>query len=139
MKEAHGFYLFELRRVSVLVSRPVKSPLKVQNGVREADSPIRKVSKRSRQILDSDSDNDEEAAPVVKEQAAAAAAKGQGDKEAPGKREKVKDTSTVLVQFICNHKIQQTNWIYFVSLTGCHRVNEQSKYSLNKVRYDSKR
>ncbi|KAM9845384.1 DNA ligase 1 [Aulostomus maculatus] len=57
------------------VKKPVKSPLKVQNGVQEADSPIKKVAKRSRQILDSDDDE----APVVKEQLAA---KGQGDKEA---------------------------------------------------------
>lgn len=49
-----------------LVSRPAKSPLKVQNGVQEADSPIKKVTKRSRQILDSD----DEEAPAVKEQVA---------------------------------------------------------------------
>lgn len=72
-----------LNCVTVLVSRPAKSPLKVQNGVQEADSPIKKVAKRSRQILDSDDDE----APVVKEQVAT---KGQGDKEAPGKTEKVK-------------------------------------------------
>uniref|UniRef100_A0A096M095 DNA ligase 1 n=1 Tax=Poecilia formosa TaxID=48698 RepID=A0A096M095_POEFO len=36
--------------------KPIKSPLKVQNGVQEADSPIKKVAKRSRQILDSDED-----------------------------------------------------------------------------------
>uniref|UniRef100_A0A8C4EKG2 DNA ligase n=1 Tax=Dicentrarchus labrax TaxID=13489 RepID=A0A8C4EKG2_DICLA len=71
--------------VSVLVSRPAKSPLKVQNGVQEADSPIKKVAKRSRQLLDSDDDE----APVVKEQVVA---KGQGDKEAVGKTEKVKGT-----------------------------------------------
>ncbi|KAM7379731.1 hypothetical protein PAMP_005262 [Pampus punctatissimus] len=65
------------------VKKPVKSPLKVQNGVQEADSPIKKVAKRSRQILDSDDDEDE--APVVKEQVAA---KGQGDKEASIKTEK---------------------------------------------------
>ncbi|XP_054452319.1 DNA ligase 1 isoform X2 [Anoplopoma fimbria] len=63
------------------VKKPVKSPLKVQNGVREADSPVKKVAKRSRQILDSDDDE----APVVKEQVAA---KGQGDKEAADKKEK---------------------------------------------------
>ena len=67
--------------VCVLVSRPAKSPLKVQNGVQEVDSPVKKVAKRSRQILDSDDDDD---APVVKE----VATKGQGDKEA-GKTEKV--------------------------------------------------
>uniref|UniRef100_A0A667ZE93 DNA ligase n=1 Tax=Myripristis murdjan TaxID=586833 RepID=A0A667ZE93_9TELE len=59
------------------------SPLKVQNGVQEADSPIKKVVKRSRQILDSDDDE----APVVKEQVTP---KGQGDKETPAKKEKVK-------------------------------------------------
>ncbi|GLD50740.1 DNA ligase 1 isoform X1 [Lates japonicus] len=64
--------------------KPVKSPLKVQNGVQEADSPIKKVTKRSRQILDSDEDE----ATVVKEQVAA---KGQGDKEAPSKTEKKDD------------------------------------------------
>ncbi|XP_024860576.1 DNA ligase 1 isoform X2 [Kryptolebias marmoratus] len=64
-----------VKNVSVHVSRPVKSPLKVQNGVQEADSPIKKVAKRSRQILDSDEDE----APAVKEQAAT---EGQGDKEA---------------------------------------------------------
>ncbi|XP_010790787.1 DNA ligase 1-like [Notothenia coriiceps] len=62
------------------VKKPSKSPLKVQNGVQEADSPVKKVVKRSRQILDSD---DEEEAPVVKEQAATT-----GDKEAPAKPEK---------------------------------------------------
>ena len=72
-----------LSRVSVLAYRPAKSPLKVQNGVQEADSPIKKVAKRSRQILDSDDDE----APAVKEQVAT---KGQGDKEAPVKTEKVK-------------------------------------------------
>ncbi|XP_041848657.1 DNA ligase 1 [Melanotaenia boesemani] len=66
------------------VKKPVKSPLKVQNGVHEADSPIKKVGKRSRQILDSDDDD----APVVKEQAAT---KEQADKEAPGKSEKKDD------------------------------------------------
>ncbi|XP_078143791.1 DNA ligase 1 [Centroberyx gerrardi] len=63
------------------VKEPVKSPLKVQNGVQEADSPIKKVVKRSRQILDSDDDE----APVVKEQVAA---KGQGHKDVPAKKEK---------------------------------------------------
>ncbi|XP_036940660.1 DNA ligase 1 [Acanthopagrus latus] len=65
------------------VKRPAKSPLKVQNGVQEVDSPVKKVAKRSRQILDSDDDDD---APVVKE----VATKGQGDKEA-GKTEKKDD------------------------------------------------
>ncbi|XP_010892858.3 DNA ligase 1 [Esox lucius] len=37
---------------------PVKCPLKVQNGVQsETDSPVKKSSKRSRQILDSDDDD----------------------------------------------------------------------------------
>ncbi|XP_030017070.1 DNA ligase 1 isoform X2 [Sphaeramia orbicularis] len=48
------------------VKKPVKSPLKVQNGVHEADSPVKKVVKRARQILDSDDDE----VPVVKEQVA---------------------------------------------------------------------
>ncbi|XP_034009030.1 DNA ligase 1 [Trematomus bernacchii] len=65
------------------VKKPSKSPLKVQNGVQEADSPVKKVVKRSRQILDSD----DEEAPVVKEQAAATT----GDKEAPAKPEKMDD------------------------------------------------
>ncbi|KAK2900593.1 hypothetical protein Q8A67_008708 [Cirrhinus molitorella] len=43
---------------------PVKSPLKIQNGVQECDSPIKKVHKRSRAIIDSD-DEDQ---PTVKEQ-----------------------------------------------------------------------
>lgn len=43
---------------------PVKSPLKLQNGVQESDSPVKKVNKRSRAIMDSD-DEDQ---PVVKEQ-----------------------------------------------------------------------
>ncbi|XP_072219764.1 DNA ligase 1 [Leuresthes tenuis] len=64
--------------------KPVKSPLKVQNGVREADSPIKKVAKRSRQILDSDDDE----TPAVKEQAAT---KGQADKGASAKTEKEED------------------------------------------------
>ncbi|XP_073346560.1 DNA ligase 1 [Pagrus major] len=65
------------------VKKPAKSPLKVQNGVQEVDSPIKKVAKRSRQILDSDDDD----APVVKEQVAT---KGQEDKGA-GKTEKKDD------------------------------------------------
>ncbi|KAM9719849.1 DNA ligase 1-like [Menidia menidia] len=66
------------------VKKPVKTPLKAQNGVQEADSPVKKVSKRSRQILDSDDDE----APAVKEPAAT---KGKADKEAPGKTEKKDD------------------------------------------------
>uniref|UniRef100_A0A673C4C1 DNA ligase n=1 Tax=Sphaeramia orbicularis TaxID=375764 RepID=A0A673C4C1_9TELE len=57
----HSFFLH-----SLFVARPVKSPLKVQNGVHEADSPVKKVVKRARQILDSDDDE----VPVVKEQVA---------------------------------------------------------------------
>lgn len=55
----------------------------MQNGVREVDSPIKKVAKRSRQILESD---EEDEAVVTKEQVAS---KGQGDKEPPTKTEKV--------------------------------------------------
>lgn len=72
----------------------------MQNGVQEAESPIKKVVKRCRQILDSDDDE----APVVKEQVPS---KGQGDKEAPGKTEKVKATDMwfynwdVRVHLIC--------------------------------------
>lgn len=58
----------------------------MQNGVQEADSPIKKVAKRSRQILDSD----DEEAPVVKEQIATRAQPG--DKEASAKIEKVNVT-----------------------------------------------
>ncbi|XP_051556914.1 DNA ligase 1-like [Myxocyprinus asiaticus] len=45
-------------------SEPVKNPLKIQNGVQECDSPVKKVNKRIRPIIDSD-DEDQ---PVVKEQ-----------------------------------------------------------------------
>lgn len=84
MNQASRFVFYVLMACLVHVSRPVKSPLKAQNGVREEDSPIKKVAKRSRQILDSDEDE----APAVKEQAAAG---GQGDKEAKTE-EKVKQT-----------------------------------------------
>ncbi|KAK2822768.1 hypothetical protein Q5P01_022833 [Channa striata] len=71
------------------LKKPVKSPLKVQNGVQnvvqETYSPIKKVAKRSRQILDSDDDDE---APVGKEQVAS---KGQGDKEAASNTEKKDD------------------------------------------------
>lgn len=73
-----------------LISRPVKSPLKVQNGVQEADSPIKKVAKRSRQILDSDDDE----APVVKDQVPT---KAQGNKEMASKKEKVNATLHFLI------------------------------------------
>uniref|UniRef100_A0A1A8CYN4 DNA ligase n=1 Tax=Nothobranchius kadleci TaxID=1051664 RepID=A0A1A8CYN4_NOTKA len=71
--------------------KPVKSPLKVQNGVQEADSPIKKVAKRSRQILDSDEDE----ATVVKEQAAT---KEHEDKEAKSEKSDhvLKEVSTPL-------------------------------------------
>nr|XP_057942553.1 DNA ligase 1 [Doryrhamphus excisus] len=46
------------------VKKPVKSPLKIQNGVQEVDLSVKKVIKRSRQVLDSDDDD----APEVKEQ-----------------------------------------------------------------------
>lgn len=58
--------------------RATKSPLKVQNCVPEADSPIKKVAKRSRHVLDSDDDD----VPAVKEEVTK-----QADKEV--KREKV--------------------------------------------------
>uniref|UniRef100_A0A8C7ZEV0 DNA ligase n=1 Tax=Oryzias sinensis TaxID=183150 RepID=A0A8C7ZEV0_9TELE len=61
-----------------------KSPLKVQNGVQEVDSPIKKSGKRCRQIVDSDEDE----APLVKEQA-----EEQGGRKAPAKTEKVKGMS----------------------------------------------
>lgn len=51
-----------------ILARPVKRPLKVQNGVhKEPDSPVKKFTKRSRQILDSD-DDDEAQAPAGIEQ-----------------------------------------------------------------------
>lgn len=37
----------------------------MQNGVSEADSPIKKVAKRSRQVVDSDDDDDDDEAPAV--------------------------------------------------------------------------
>ncbi|XP_072567209.1 DNA ligase 1 isoform X1 [Paramormyrops kingsleyae] len=39
-------------------TEPVKSPLKTQNGVAECDSPVKKVSKRSRRIRDSDEEGE---------------------------------------------------------------------------------
>uniref|UniRef100_A0A674P4U1 Ligase I, DNA, ATP-dependent n=1 Tax=Takifugu rubripes TaxID=31033 RepID=A0A674P4U1_TAKRU len=56
---------------------PTKNPLKVQNRVPEADSPIKKVAKRGRHVLDSDDDD----VPAVKEEVTK-----QADKEV--KREK---------------------------------------------------
>ncbi|XP_067330679.1 DNA ligase 1 isoform X2 [Channa argus] len=81
------------------LKKTVKSPLKVRNGVQnvvqEADSPIKKVVKRSRQILDSDDDDDDDddddgnnGAPVSKAQVVS---KVQGDREAPSKTEKKED------------------------------------------------
>ncbi|TNN26485.1 DNA ligase 1 [Liparis tanakae] len=72
------------------LKKPVKSPLKVQNGAREADSPVRKVARRSRQILDSDEDEDEEEEqkPVKEE----VASEPRGDKAALDKKEKVTPT-----------------------------------------------
>lgn len=55
----------------------------MQNGTQDVDSPIKKVTKRSRQILDSDDDDE---APVIKEQVASQVL---GDKEAPSKTAKV--------------------------------------------------
>lgn len=64
-------------------TEPVKSPLKVQNGANhEEDSPVKKVVKRSRQILDSD---DEDETPTVK---GPLAKHGQGDKNVQSKKEK---------------------------------------------------
>ncbi|XP_056912726.1 DNA ligase 1 isoform X2 [Takifugu flavidus] len=57
--------------------KATKSPLKVQNRVPEADSPIKKVAKRGRHVLDSDDDD----VPAVKEEVTK-----QADKEV--KREK---------------------------------------------------
>lgn len=72
------------------VKKPVKSPLKVQNGAHEVDSPIKKPPKRSRQILDSD----EEEAPVkqptaVKEKEPTAVRKNE---DAVKKSNKAKET-----------------------------------------------
>ncbi|XP_023820669.1 DNA ligase 1 [Oryzias latipes] len=64
------------------VKKIAKSPLKVQNGVQEVDSPIKKSGKRCRQIVDSDEDE----APLVKEQA-----EEQGGRKAPAKTEKKDD------------------------------------------------
>ncbi|XP_045080875.1 DNA ligase 1 [Coregonus clupeaformis] len=62
---------------------PVKSPLKVQNGVHnEPDSPVKQFRKHSRQILHSDDDE----APAVKEQAVK---QEQDDKAVLPKKEKL--------------------------------------------------
>uniref|UniRef100_A0A1A8NXW4 DNA ligase n=1 Tax=Nothobranchius pienaari TaxID=704102 RepID=A0A1A8NXW4_9TELE len=80
-----------MKHADEAAKKPVKSPLKVQNGVQEADSPIKKVAKRSRQILDSDEDE----ATVVKEQAAS---KEHEDKEAKSEKNDhvLKEVSTPL-------------------------------------------
>lgn len=65
----------------------------MQNGFQEADSPVKKVCKRSRQILDSD----DEEAPVVKEQIATK--EQPGDKEAPANMEKVNVTLSGILGF----------------------------------------
>uniref|UniRef100_A0A8C5ASC6 DNA ligase n=1 Tax=Gadus morhua TaxID=8049 RepID=A0A8C5ASC6_GADMO len=71
--------------------KTVKSPLKAQNGVKETDSPVKKVVKRSRQLMDSDDDD----TPVVKEQAppkekALPKEKAPPKDKAPPKEEKVR-------------------------------------------------
>lgn len=79
--------------VCTLCCRPVKSPLKVQNGVQETNSPVKKVVKRSRQILDSDDDDsDGDEAPVVKENVSD---KRQGDKGVQRQTEKVNKKKSV--------------------------------------------
>ena len=112
MRLKSGFY-FEMHDVwtrGVLLSRPVKTPLKVQNGAPEAESPIKKVAKRSRQILDSDEDE----APVVKERVAD---KGQGDKDASTKTEKVRKRTKHLTlnisQFLAAAKKKQMKFHAF--------------------------
>lgn len=42
----------------VLSYRVARSPLKAQNGVHQEDSPVKKVAKRTRRILDSDDDEE---------------------------------------------------------------------------------
>ncbi|XP_051943327.1 DNA ligase 1 isoform X1 [Hippocampus zosterae] len=42
------------------VKNAARSPLKAQNGVHQEDSPVKKVAKRTRRILDSDDDDDDE-------------------------------------------------------------------------------
>lgn len=72
--------------------RPVKSPLKTQNGVQEADSPVKKVVKRSRQILDSDDDD----APTVTEQAPPSDKAPPKDKAPPSDKAPPKDKAQAL-------------------------------------------
>ncbi|KAL4657251.1 DNA ligase 1 isoform X2 [Arapaima gigas] len=62
-------------------TEPVKSPLKPQNGAQDCDSPVKKVGKRSRQIIESD----DEEQPVAKEPAAKAGLKRQSSPLTPGK------------------------------------------------------
>lgn len=68
----------------------------MQNGIQEADSSVKKVVKRSRQILDSDDDEE----PIAKEQVAR---KSQGDKAVSPKKEKVKPCLQFLILlYECN-------------------------------------
>lgn len=65
----------------------------MQNGVQETNSPVKKVVKRSRQILDSDDDDsDGDEAPVVKEKVSD---KRQGDKGVQRQTEKVNKKKSV--------------------------------------------
>uniref|UniRef100_A0A3Q3DEP2 DNA ligase n=1 Tax=Hippocampus comes TaxID=109280 RepID=A0A3Q3DEP2_HIPCM len=52
----------------VVSYRAARSPLKAQNGAHQEDSPVKKVAKRTRRILDSDDDDDEEVVNVGKQQ-----------------------------------------------------------------------
>ncbi|KAJ8268536.1 hypothetical protein COCON_G00137080 [Conger conger] len=61
----------KVKKMSVMgVTVPVKSPLKPQNGFVASDSPVKKVSKRSRPVISSDDEEEEEVA--GKQEAAAA-------------------------------------------------------------------
>lgn len=64
----------------------------MQNGVQETNSPVKKVVKRSRQILDSDDDDSDGEAPVVKENVSD---KRQGDKGVQRQTEKVNKKKSV--------------------------------------------
>uniref|UniRef100_A0A8C2ZNF2 DNA ligase n=1 Tax=Cyclopterus lumpus TaxID=8103 RepID=A0A8C2ZNF2_CYCLU len=105
VQKAPGFSFIPV--VCVLVSRPAKSPLKVQNGAREADSPVKKVAKRSRQILDSDEDEEEEDAPGVKEQVAAEAP---GDEGAVDEKEKVTLQFRFVTRFVTVMENLEKSW-----------------------------
>ncbi|XP_062843493.1 DNA ligase 1 [Trichomycterus rosablanca] len=68
-------------------SEPIKSPLKPQNSEQDCDSPVKKISKRSRAILDSD-DEDQQ---IVKEDSK----QGDGKAATPAKEKaEIKSTST---------------------------------------------